>query len=100
MNFIPGKNSVLDTDAGGWAIYKELIPALYGNYIFENEKWEAEPGFRLEYVKIQYDVSPNHSTYKSDGYNYTQPFPNLRLAYKLSAVNDCCQHPNNLKADR
>ncbi|MEY8760226.1 TonB-dependent receptor domain-containing protein [Chryseobacterium tongliaoense] len=84
MNFIPGTNSVLDANAGGWADYKELIPAVYGNYIFENKKWEAELGVRLEYVKIQYDVNPNHPTYKSDGYHYTQPFPNLRLAYKLN----------------
>ncbi|MFT4019146.1 MAG: outer membrane beta-barrel family protein, partial [Agriterribacter sp.] len=87
MNFIPGENSVLDTDAGGWATYKELIPALYGNHVFENEKWETELGLRLEYVKIRYDVNPGHSTYKSDGYNYTQPFPNLRLAYKLNDSN-------------
>jgi len=87
MEFRPGVNSVLDMDAGGWADYKELIPALYGNYVLENEKWEAELGLRVEYVKIQYDVNPGHSTYKSDGYNYTQPFPNLRLAYKLNDNN-------------
>jgi hypothetical protein len=28
---------------------------------------------RIEYVKIQY-VNPDHVVYKSDGYNYTQPF--------------------------
>lgn len=87
MQFIPGINSVLDTNAGGWATYKELIPAVYGNYIFENKKWEAELGLRIEYVKIQYDVNPNHIVYKSDGYNYTQPFPNLRLAYKINDNN-------------
>ncbi|MNH86771.1 vitamin B12/cobalamin outer membrane transporter [compost metagenome] len=87
MEFKPGANSVLDMDAGGWANYKELIQAVYGNYVFENEKWEAELGLRLEYVKIQYDVNPNHNTYKSDGYNYTQPFPNMRLAYKLNDNN-------------
>lgn len=87
MEFRPGANSVLDMDAGGWADYKELIPAVYGNYVFENEKWEAELGLRMEYVKIQYDVNPNHSTYKSDGYHYTQPFPNMRLAYKLNDNN-------------
>jgi len=87
MKFIPGANSVLDNDAGGWATYKELIPAVYGNYVFENEQWEAELGLRLEHVRIQYDVNPDHSTYKSDGYNYTQPFPNLRLAYKLNDNN-------------
>lgn len=87
MQFIPGVNSVLDTNAGGWATYKELIPAVYGNYIFENKKWEAELGLRIEYVKIQYDVNPNHIVYKSDGYNYTQPFPNLRLAYKINDNN-------------
>ncbi|MBV8327289.1 TonB-dependent receptor [Chryseobacterium sp.] len=84
MNFIPGAHSVLDVSAGGKADYKEFIPAVYGNYTFENEKWEAELGLRLEYVRIQYDVNPNHPTYKSDGYNYTQPFPNFRLAYKLN----------------
>lgn len=84
MNFIPGANSVLDVSAGGKADYKEFIPAVYGNYTFENEKWEAELGLRLEYVRIEYDVNPNHPTYKSDGYNYTQPFPNFRLAYKLN----------------
>lgn len=87
MNFIPGVNSVLDTSAGGWATYRELIPAVYGNYVFETEKLEAELGLRVEYVKIQYDVNPDHSTYTSDGYNYTQPFPNLRLAYKLNGNN-------------
>ncbi len=87
MLFIPGLNSVLDITAGGWATYKELIPALYGNYVFENKKWEAELGLRIEYVNIQYDVNQNHSTYKSDGYNYTQPFPNFRLAYKLNDNN-------------
>ncbi|HFG0565414.1 TPA: TonB-dependent receptor [Flavobacterium psychrophilum] len=87
MQFIPGTNSVLDANAGGWATYKELIPAVYGNYIFENKKWEGELGLRIEYVKIQYDVNPNHIVYKSDVYNYTQPFPNLRLAYKISDNN-------------
>ena len=87
MLFIPGVNSVLDINAGGWATYSELIPAVYGNYVFENKKWEAELGLRVEYVRIQYDVNPNHNVYKSDGYNYTQPFPNLRVAYKINDNN-------------
>ena len=87
MIFIPGANSVLDIDAGGRATYKELIPALYGSYVFESKKWEAELGVRLEYVSIEYDVNPNHNTYKSDAYNYTQPFPNLRVAYKINDNN-------------
>jgi len=87
MQFIPGEISVLDSNAGGWANYKEIIPALYGNYVLENKTWEAELGLRVEYVKIQYDVNPNHNTYKSDGYKYTQPFPNARLAYKINNNN-------------
>ncbi len=87
MEFIPGVNSILDSNAGGWANYKEIIPALYGNYVFENKKWEAELGLRIEYVNIQYEVNPNHNTYKSDGYNYTQPFPNGRFAYKINDHN-------------
>jgi outer membrane receptor protein involved in Fe transport len=87
MQFIPGTNSVLDSNAGGWATYKELIPALYENYIIENKKWEAEIGVRVEYVKVDYEVNPNHIVYKSDSYNYTQPFPNVRLAYKINEDN-------------
>lgn len=87
MLFIPGLNSPLDVNAGGWATYKETIPAVYGNYVFENKKVEAELGLRVEYVELQYDVNPNHPTYKSDGYNYTQPFPNLRFAYKINDKN-------------
>lgn len=87
MQFFPGINSPIDVNAGGWADYKETIPAIYGNYVFENKKFELEAGLRLEYVKVAYDVNPNHNTYKSDGYNYAQPFPNLRLAYKLNDEN-------------
>lgn len=87
MNFIPGANSVLDTGAGGQATYRELIPAVYGNYLFENSTWESELGLRVEYVRIQYDVNPDHNTYKSDGYHYTQPFPSLRVARKFNRRN-------------
>lgn len=87
MDFRPGVNSVLDVNAGGWATYNELIPALYGNYLFENERWEAELGLRMEYVKIEYQVNPNHNTYTSSGYDYTQPFPNFRLGYKVNDRN-------------
>ena len=87
MDFQPGQNSVIDANAGGPATYKELIPAVYGNYVYENLKWEAELGLRLEYVDLKYEVNPNHNTYKSDGYSYTQPFPNMRLAYKFNDYN-------------
>lgn len=87
MQFFPGINSPLDTNSGGWATYKEIIPAIYGNYIFESKKVEAEVGLRIEYVDLKYQVNPDHSTYKSDGYNYIQPFPNMRLAYKFNDRN-------------
>lgn len=84
MQFKPGVNSPLDINAGGAATYTEIIPAVYGNYIYESKKIEAEIGLRVEYVDLRYKVNPNHNTYKSDGYNYTQPFPNVRLAYKIN----------------
>lgn len=87
MQFFPGENSIIDADAGGWATYKENIPALYSNYIFESNKIEAELGIRFEYIDLQYDVNPNHPTYKSDGYKYTEPFPNLRFGYKINDNN-------------
>ncbi len=87
MLFIPGINSPLDTLAGGQATYEETIPALYGTYVLENKKFELEAGLRVEYVDLQYKVNPNHNTYKSNGYSYTQPFPNVRLAYKINDKN-------------
>jgi outer membrane receptor protein involved in Fe transport len=85
MKFYPGLNSQLDVDAAGYANYKEVIPIIYGNYVFENETFEAEAGLRVEHVDLYYKVDPNHNTYETDGYRYTQPFPNVRLAYKASA---------------
>lgn len=87
MEFFQGQNSPIDAGAGGWAEYKEIIPALYGNYSFENETYEAEIGLRMEYVDLNYLVNPDHNTYSSDGYNYTEPFPNMRFAYKFNENN-------------
>jgi outer membrane receptor protein involved in Fe transport len=87
MQFFAGRNSPIDTGAGGWAKYRETIPALYGNYVFEGEHIELEGGVRVEGVQVDYDVNPNHNTYKSDGYRYFQPFPNLRAAWKLNESN-------------
>jgi hypothetical protein len=38
MQFFPGINSPLDTNAGGRATYAEIIPAVYGNYILDRKK--------------------------------------------------------------
>lgn len=84
MQFFPGRNSPIDSGAGGWANYRETIPALYGTYVYESERVELEGGVRMEGVRLDYDVNPNHNTYKSDGYRYFQPFPNVRAAWKLS----------------
>jgi outer membrane receptor protein involved in Fe transport len=87
MQFHPGQNSQIDSAAGGWAKYRELIPAVYGNYVFESERIELEGGVRLESVRLDYDVNPNHNTYRSDGYSYVRPFPNVRAAWKFDEFN-------------
>jgi hypothetical protein len=48
MQFFPGTNSPLDAGAGGWATYRETIPAVYGNYVFESQRIELERGLRRE----------------------------------------------------
>nr|WP_295922186.1 outer membrane beta-barrel family protein [uncultured Dyadobacter sp.] len=87
MQFFPGLNSPIDSLAGGWADYKETIPAVYGNYVFEDRNFEIEAGLRVEYIDLRYTVNPTHPTYHSDGYRYAQPFPNVRFAYKLDDRN-------------
>ncbi len=87
MQFFPRLSSPLDVNAGGPATYREIIPAIYGNYIYENDKIEAELSLRMEYIDLKYDVNPNHFIYKSNGYNYSEPFPNVRFAYKFNDKN-------------
>ncbi|MBY0491999.1 MAG: TonB-dependent receptor [Gemmatimonadaceae bacterium] len=84
MRFFPSVNSPIDTGAGGWATYRETIPALYGTYVYESERLEFEGGVRLEDVRVNYEVNPQHNTYRSDGYRYIRPFPTLRVALKRS----------------
>jgi outer membrane receptor protein involved in Fe transport len=99
MTFYPGLNSPLDTNAGGGAVYNEHIPAVYGNYVLETPRFELEAGLRVEYVEVYYKVDPGHNTYRSDGYSYFQPFPNLRLSYKLGE-NDKFSFFFNRRVDR
>ncbi|MCS7078032.1 MAG: TonB-dependent receptor family protein [Bacteroidia bacterium] len=87
MMFLPGKNSVLDINAQGWANYNEYISAVYSNYVYENKHFEIESGLRLEYVNVSYIVTPSHNTYKSSGYTYVLPFPNFRTAYLINENN-------------
>lgn len=91
MQFFPGVatpgNSPIDSLAGSWADYKETIPAVYGNYVFENRNFEVEAGLRVEYANLRYEVNPTHPTYHSDGYTYAKPFPNARFAYKIDERN-------------
>lgn len=99
MQFFPGQYSAIDANAGGWANYRELIPAAYVNYVYETEKIEAELGLRAEYLDLQYEVNPNHNTYKTDGYNYFQPFPSLRMGYKIDGKNKLSVYYNR-RVDR
>lgn len=87
MRFFPGEKTPIDTGAGGWANYRETIPALYANYVFESDHLELEGGLRLETVDVNYDVNPDHNTYQSDGYRYFRPFPNVRASWKFDDTN-------------
>lgn len=82
MQFQPGALSVIDSGAGGWATYRETIPAAYATYVYEGRSLELESGLRVEQVLLDYEVNPDHNTYRSDGYRYFQPFPTARLAWK------------------
>lgn len=82
MQFFPGQQSPIDSGAGGWATYRETIPAAYATYVYEGRRMEIESGLRVEQVLLNYDVNPDHNTYRSDGYRYAQPFPTVRVAWK------------------
>lgn len=83
--FKPGDNSILDPTLAGNAEYREMLSAVYGTYIYELKKFELEAGLRLEYAKVDYLVDPNHSVYKSTGFDYIDPFPSVRATW---LVND------------
>lgn len=83
MQFVPGAQSVIDSGAGGWATYRERIPAAYATLVLEGQRFELESGLRFETVRVEYDVNPDHNTYSSDSYDYVRPFPTVRMAWKL-----------------
>lgn len=83
ITFTPGLNSILDPSLSGSAEYRELLSAVYGNYVWESSHFELEAGLRIEYAQIDYLVDPNHSVYESDGFSYLEPFPNLRFAWLI-----------------
>ncbi len=85
--FIPGDSTILDLNAAGKTSYNELISALYGNYVYERTHFELEAGLRVEYVNVAYKIDAPRSVYQSAGYNYIQPFPNTRVAWKFNARN-------------
>ena len=85
MQFFPGQRSPIDSGAGGWATYREQIPAAYATYVFETPSLEVEGGMRVEQVLLDYEVNPDHNTYRSDGYRYFQPFPTVRFAWKAAS---------------
>lgn len=87
IQYYPGLNSLIDVNAGGWANYNEVIPAVYTNYLYEHKKLEIEAGLRAEYVNINYEVTPEHNTYSSDGYEYFKLFPSVRLGYNVNENN-------------
>ena len=85
--YYPGPTSIIDLNAGGQATYNEVIPALYGNYLYEHKNLEAEVGLRAEYVSVDYTIKQVENIYPDDGYEYLKLFPNLRLGYNFDDNN-------------
>ncbi|MFN3800545.1 outer membrane beta-barrel protein [Belliella pelovolcani] len=88
ITFSPGDNSILDPGLAGSAEYQEWLSAVYGNYIYEKNKWELEAGLRVEFVKVNYLVDPNHAVFESAGFDYFEPFPSLRASYNINGLSN------------
>lgn len=88
ITFKPGTNSILDPGLDGTAEYQEWLSAVYGNYIYERKNLELEAGLRVEYIKVDYLVDPNHAVYESDGFSYFEPFPSLRASYFINDLSN------------
>jgi outer membrane receptor protein involved in Fe transport len=82
--FKPGVSSILDPTLAESAEYREWLSALYGTYVYEQKAFELEAGLRIEYAKIEYLVDPNHSVYESAGFEYVDPFPNVRATWIIT----------------
>ncbi|ERM83344.1 hypothetical protein P872_15995 [Rhodonellum psychrophilum GCM71 = DSM 17998] len=88
ITFKPGVNSILDPGLDGTAEYQEWLAAIYGNYIYERKNLELEAGLRVEYIKVDYLVDPDHAVYVSDGFSYFEPFPSLRASYFINDLSN------------
>ncbi len=97
--FIPGDSSILDQNADGRSQYDELITALYGNYVLDKKHFEWEAGLRMEFVNVAYTIDDTANVYNNDGYQYIQPFPSTRFAWKMNDRNKL-QISYNRRVDR
>lgn len=81
----PGENSVIYPGLGSWSDWGENIYAAYANYIYEKTHFDVEAGLRLEQTDVFYDIDPENIYYdENDAYDYFEPFPSIRLSYKLN----------------
>ena len=84
----PGTNSIIYPSMGDWSDWGEDIYAAYLNYVYEKSKFDIEGGLRAEYTNVFYTIAPENIYYpKDDSYDYLKLFPNIRLTYKLNALN-------------
>jgi outer membrane receptor protein involved in Fe transport len=81
----PGENSVIYPGLGSWSDWGENIYAAYANYIYEKTRFDVEAGLRVEQTSVFYNIDPENIYYdENDAYDYFEPFPNIRLSYKLN----------------
>ena len=80
-----GVDTVIYPGLGDWSEWGEDLYAGYVNYVLEQPKYAVEVGFRGEQAKVRYDLPPENIYYsQSDGYDYFEPLPNVRLTYNVS----------------
>jgi outer membrane receptor protein involved in Fe transport len=80
------ENSSFDFDYGDWSNWDENLFGIYANLVAEFAKFDIEAGLRGEYVAVEYKFAPNEY-FRDDKYDYFDLFPNVRLTYKINALN-------------
>jgi outer membrane receptor protein involved in Fe transport len=78
----------MDMNLGDFSEYTENVFAVYGNYVYESKRIEAELGLRIEESFINYKLDADNIYYnpenKDDYFNW---YPNTRLTYKINNNN-------------
>ena len=83
-----GEGSVIYEGLGDTSDWDEDLIAVYGNLVWEKQRYSLEAGLRVESTEVAYTIPAENIYYDgSDAYDDLELFPNIKFTFKRNAAN-------------